>query len=134
MKILMVSSFLPYPLFSGGQVRLYNIIKELSKRHEITLVCEIRPNQTQDDIKEMEKYCKKVLTVKRKKQWTLKNIIETGLSKNSFLITNDKKSKNFFKFYKFIYNIKKFNTIKNNMRISINIDRFNFTYLNLKNS
>ncbi len=87
MKILLVSSYLPYPLFSGGQVRLYNIIKELSSRHEITLVCERRPTETDNDIKQVEKICKKVILVPRKKQWSLSNITKAGISSKSFLST-----------------------------------------------
>jgi glycosyltransferase involved in cell wall biosynthesis len=86
MKILMISSYLPYPLFSGGQVRLYNLIKELSAKHEITLICEKRPNQTEQDIHEVEKICKKVITVDRQKQWTIKNILKSGTSASSFLV------------------------------------------------
>ena len=37
MKILMLTPYLPYPLMSGGQTRSYNLIKNLSKKHEITL-------------------------------------------------------------------------------------------------
>src|SRR4051812_17649149 len=70
MKILLVSSYLPYPLHSGGQVRLYNLIKELSAKHEITLICEKRSHQTAEDISEMAKICKKVITVPRRKQWS----------------------------------------------------------------
>ncbi len=87
MKILMVSSFLPYPLFSGGQVRLFNLIKELSARHEITLICEKRENQTAEDENELGKICKKIITVKRKKQWSMRNILKTAFSSNSFLVT-----------------------------------------------
>ena len=87
MKILIISSYLPFPLYSGGQVRLYNIIKGLSKKHEITLICEKRSSQTENDIKEMEKICKKVITVDRKKQWSYSNILKTGFSLNPFLIT-----------------------------------------------
>lgn len=83
----MVSSYLPYPLFSGGQVRLYNLIKELSSKHEITLLCEKRSDQTDDDIKAVEKICKKVITVNRRKQWTAENILKSGTSSNSFLLT-----------------------------------------------
>src|SRR6266571_3410274 len=86
MKILMVSSYLPYPLLSGGQVRLYNLIKELSAKHEITLICEKREYQTEKDIKEVEKICKKVITVSRGKQWSLQNIIKSGVLRNSFLV------------------------------------------------
>ncbi|MBU3978734.1 glycosyl transferase family 1, partial [Patescibacteria group bacterium] len=60
MKILLISSYLPYPLFSGGQIRLYNLLKELSRNHRVTLICEKRGNQTESDVKEIEKICEKV--------------------------------------------------------------------------
>lgn len=85
MKILIVSSFLPYPLYSGGQVRLYNLIKELEGIHEITLICEIRTNQTLNDIEQIKKICHKVITVTRRKQWSLQNLFQTAVSKHSFL-------------------------------------------------
>jgi polysaccharide biosynthesis protein PslH len=87
MKILMISSFLPYPLYSGGHIRLYNLIKELSGKHEITLVCEKRNNQGDKEIEEVSRICKKVITVERKKQWSYSNILKTAFSKNPFLIT-----------------------------------------------
>lgn len=87
MKILLISSYLPYPLFSGGHVRLYNLIKELSSKHEITLVCEKRSHQTQKDIAEIEKICKKVIAVERRKQWSFSNILQAGTSSHSFLVT-----------------------------------------------
>ncbi|MBI5122413.1 glycosyltransferase family 4 protein [Candidatus Roizmanbacteria bacterium] len=87
MKILVISSYLPYPLHSGGHIRLYNLIKELSKKHEITLICEKRLHQTMEDIQEMEKICKKVVTVNRGKQWSVKNIAKTATSLHSFLVT-----------------------------------------------
>ena len=87
MNILLVSSYLPYPLFSGGHIRLYNLIKELSKKHKITLICEKRDYQTEKEISELRKFCKKVIAVPRKKQWSLVNIIKTGFSLSSFLIT-----------------------------------------------
>lgn len=83
----MVSSYLPYPLFSGGHIRLYNLISKLYKRHRITLICEKRDYQGNAEISELKKFCKKVITVTRKKQWTLPNILKTGLSLQSFLIT-----------------------------------------------
>ncbi|MBI5123436.1 glycosyltransferase family 4 protein [Candidatus Roizmanbacteria bacterium] len=90
MNILIVSSYLPFPLFSGGQIRLYNLIKNLSEKHSITLVCEKRESQTQRDIDEVSKICEKVYAVDRKKQWSAKNIIKTGFSLDPFLITGHK--------------------------------------------
>ena len=92
MKILMVSSFLPYPLYSGGNIRLYNLIKNLSKTHEITLICEKRINQKEEDIKNVEKICRKVYAVERKKQWSAVNVFKTAVSSNPFLITGHKSS------------------------------------------
>lgn len=86
MNILLVSSYLPYPLFSGGHIRLYNLIKELSHKHRITLVCEKRAYQGDAEIDELKKFCKKVITVPRKKQWSIKNILKTGLSTLPFLV------------------------------------------------
>jgi len=87
MNILIVSSYLPFPLLSGGHIRLYNLIKLLSRKHKITLICEKRSNQTDTDVKELEKICEKVITVKRKKQWSIENILKTGFSLNPFIIT-----------------------------------------------
>lgn len=87
MKILIISSYLPYPLFSGGHVRLYNLLKILGKKHEFTLVCEKRPNQTQEDIDAVKKLCTQVITVERKKQWSFINILKTGFSPYPFLLT-----------------------------------------------
>lgn len=86
MKILLVSSFLPFPLHSGGHIRLYNLLKLLSQKHDITLICEKRPHQTEADKKAVEEVCKKVITVNRKKQWTLAHILRAGFSTQPFLL------------------------------------------------
>ena len=53
MKILMLASYLPYPLLDGGKIRLYNLLKILRDNHQVTLICEKRPNQTQKDIDDL---------------------------------------------------------------------------------
>lgn len=88
MKILMLSSYLPYPLTDGGNIRLYNLLKNLSKKHDITLICEKRSHQTQKDIDEINKICKKIITINRPKVWSTKNIVKTALSINPLLITS----------------------------------------------
>jgi len=86
MKILLVSSYLPYPLYSGGHIRLFNLIKQLSHKHKITLICEKRDYQKDAEINEVKKFCKRVITFPRRKQWSLKNILKTGLSRLPFLV------------------------------------------------
>ncbi|RJQ37941.1 glycosyltransferase [Candidatus Microgenomates bacterium] len=86
MRILIISSYLPYPLFSGGHVRLYNLLKHLSTRHQIVFVCEKRDHQTEKDILEVKKFCEEIITVDRKKQWSLNNILKTAFSLYPFLL------------------------------------------------
>ncbi len=87
MKILMLTPYLPYPLLSGGQIRTYNLLKKLSKKHEITLFALIKENTERQYIPELEKYCAKVRVFKRSnKPFTLKNIIQTGFSSYPFLV------------------------------------------------
>lgn len=90
MKILLVSSYLPYPLINGGHIRLYNLLKSLKDRHEITLICEKREYQRETDIKAVEDVCNKVVTFPRKKQWSIANILKTGFSDDPFLIVGHK--------------------------------------------
>lgn len=85
MKILLVSSFLPFPLYSGGHIRLFNLLKELSQDHEITLVCEKRGYQTENDIAAVRKLCKEVFVFDRVKQWSMQTILKTGFSSDAFL-------------------------------------------------
>jgi len=83
----LVSSYLPYPLIDGGKIRLYNLLKILSEKHEITLICEKRPNQNLNDVKEIEKVCKKLITVDRPKALSLKNVSKSLLTLNPLLTT-----------------------------------------------
>lgn len=87
MRVLMLTPYLPYPLLSGGQIRTYNLLKNLSKKHDITLFALIKDESERIHIKELEKYCAKVLVFKRsEKPFTLQNIITTGFSTFPFLV------------------------------------------------
>jgi glycosyltransferase involved in cell wall biosynthesis len=87
MKILMLTPYLPYPPSSGGQVRSYNLIKNLAKDHQITLFSLIKDNNELKYVQELEKFCWKVKVFKRPgKPWTLKNILRTGFSLYPFLV------------------------------------------------
>src|SRR4030066_2030667 len=90
MKILMLTPYLPFPLMSGGQTRSYNLIKNLSKKHEITLFSLVKDDKERKYIPELEKYCKKVRVFNRPaKPWTLSNILRTGFSTYPFLVVRN---------------------------------------------
>jgi len=87
MKILMLVPFLPNTSMSGGQTRWYNIIKHLSKSHEITLFSLIKDESEKKFIPELEKYCKKVKVFYRPKSpWTARNLLLTIFSYYPLLV------------------------------------------------
>ena len=76
MKILFVSAVLPYPLHSGGQVRIFNLLTLLSKTHDITLCAFTRSDDEQKHISALS-FCKKVITVNRGHVWQIKYLMKT---------------------------------------------------------
>lgn len=83
----MLTPYLPFPDSSGGQIRSYNLIKDLSKKHEITLFSLIKDDSEKRFIPELTKYCTDVRVFKRSKSpWTLRNILLTGFGPYPFLV------------------------------------------------
>ena len=86
----MLTPYLPFPLMSGGQTRSYNLIKNLSKKHEITLFSLIKDNAERKNIPKLLKFCKDVRVFNRPpKPWTLKNILRTGFGSYPFLVVRN---------------------------------------------
>src|SRR3989338_7594969 len=79
MNILFVSAVFPYPLHSGGQVRIFNLLKILSKTHDITLCAFTRSDVEKKYISALS-FCKKVITVNRGHVWQLHYLIQTACS------------------------------------------------------
>lgn len=87
MKILMLTPYLPYPLMSGGQIRSYNLLKNLSQKHEITLFSFIRKDEEKKYLPELQKFCTKIEVFKRRPAWSIKNIILAGFTLYPFLVS-----------------------------------------------
>ncbi len=64
-KILIISPYFPYPPRDGGKVRLYNLIKHLSKENDVYLLAYIEPEASIDSINLAKKVCKEVFPVVR---------------------------------------------------------------------
>ncbi len=91
MKVLMLTPYLPYPLLSGGQIRTYNLLKQLAPKHEITLFSLIKHESEKQLIKQIAPYCKKVQVFRRsEKPFTLKNIFHTAISQYPFLVVRNR--------------------------------------------
>ncbi len=81
----MITPYIPRLHQSGGQRHSFFTIKYLSKTNNITLICYSR---NEEGLKEVEKYCHKVIIVKRGNTWSLKNILSAGFSLYPFLLVN----------------------------------------------
>jgi Glycosyltransferase len=90
MKILMLTPYVPYPPSSGGQIRTFNLLKYLSQKNQITLVCLYKNNEEKKYLKTLQNYCNKIYPCKRaEKPWQIKNIIKTIFSPLPFLIVRN---------------------------------------------
>ncbi len=87
MKILVFTPYVPYPPNSGGQTRTFNLIKNLSRKHEITSFSFLRTDQKEPDLSELKKYCRKIKIFRRKKSWdSPQKILATGFSLYPYLV------------------------------------------------
>ncbi len=90
MKILMVTPYLPYPPSSGGQVRSYNLLKNLAGRHEITLLSLITSDKEKEYLPRFKKLCSKVMVFKRpERPWMFSNIFKTGFGFFPFVVVRN---------------------------------------------
>ncbi|MGB9707246.1 MAG: glycosyltransferase family 4 protein [Microgenomates group bacterium] len=87
MKILMLTPYVPYPPSSGGQIRTFNLLKYLSKRHQITLIALYKNEEEKKYKKFLNPYCKQIYLCQRPpKPWTFKNIFRAIFSFYPFLV------------------------------------------------
>lgn len=75
MKILMLTPYLPYPLWSGGQIRTFNLLKNLAKKHEITLFSFIRNESEKKHLNVLKKYCEEVRFFVKRPPWSLTSLV-----------------------------------------------------------
>ncbi|MFO0704292.1 MAG: glycosyltransferase family 4 protein [Patescibacteria group bacterium] len=90
MKILMLTPYLPYPPNSGGQIRTYNLLRNLSREHSITLVSLYKNDAEKAHAETLRSFCKEVYLCKRpEKPWTFSNIFKAVFGVLPFLIVRN---------------------------------------------
>src|SRR5215813_772523 len=57
MKILFLCHRMPYPPKRGGKIRPFNMIRHLSRSHEVTVATLARTSQEWADAQELRRYC-----------------------------------------------------------------------------
>ena len=49
LRVLFITEFLPWPLNTGGRIRTYHILRQVGLRHEVTLVTQKAPEDTEGE-------------------------------------------------------------------------------------
>lgn len=83
----MITPYLPYPLVSGGQIRTYNLLKNLAPKHKITLAAFIREESERKYLEQLKPFCEKVILFKRRKAWSPINIFLSAITPFPFLVS-----------------------------------------------
>ncbi len=65
MRILFLSSWFPYPPDNGARIRVLNLLKQLSRQHEITLLA-FTQEEAQPKLEQIRAYCREIQTVPRR--------------------------------------------------------------------
>ncbi len=63
MKILFLSRWFPYPANNGSKLRVLNLLKGLSRCHEVTLLSFISPSEALPDQSVLQEFCTELYTV-----------------------------------------------------------------------
>lgn len=76
----MLTPYLPYPLWSGGQIRTFNLLKNLSQKHQITLFSFIREEKELHYLTILKEYCDEVKVFFKRPPWSLTSLILSGIT------------------------------------------------------
>lgn len=61
MRLIFISWWWPYPANNGSKIRIYNLLRQLSSIHDITLLSFAEPGEAQpDDIAHIQTFCQQV--------------------------------------------------------------------------
>lgn len=62
MNILFLSRWFPFPADNGSKIRVYNLLRQLAKRHTVDLVSFTEVEPTLQALEELKRYCRSVET------------------------------------------------------------------------
>ncbi|MFH1458944.1 MAG: glycosyltransferase [Candidatus Omnitrophota bacterium] len=80
MKILFLTSRLPYPPYGGDKVRVYNFLKQLAVKHQVTLISFIEDKSELKHVAALKEICQRVEVIHLKKWQSYLNCLFNCLS------------------------------------------------------
>lgn len=87
-KILFLSALFPWPLESGGHIRVYNLLKNLGGSHDITLFAYIRSEAERAFIPKVSHFCRSVSVFLRGRGWQPKYFLRAATSSYPLLLAS----------------------------------------------
>ena len=101
MKILFLANRFPYPPYRGDKLKIFNLAKQLSVRHELYLVTFIDNKSDYSYVSELEKYFSKINLVYMPHYMSAFNSLINVFSQTPFQI-------NYFKSERLAYTLREF--------------------------
>lgn len=74
MRILIITDSLPFPLVSGNRIRLYNLIRRIAEKHQVSIATLVESSYEQKFLPYLEELCVNVIAVNVKRQHPLLHI------------------------------------------------------------
>jgi sugar transferase (PEP-CTERM/EpsH1 system associated) len=62
MRILIISDYLPYPLIGGDRIRIYNLLRRVASRHEVSLAAFLETPEDAEGVDHLQQICVRVET------------------------------------------------------------------------
>jgi polysaccharide biosynthesis protein PslH len=86
MEILFITPRLPYPPFQGDRLKIYHLLRILSRNHRICLLSLVEDRREQELAKNLQGFCQEVRTVIHSKPCIYKNLIGNIFSHKPFQV------------------------------------------------
>lgn len=62
MQILIIADYLPYPLIGGDRIRIYNLLRRIASRHEVSLAAFLDKPEDNERVAHLQQFCARVET------------------------------------------------------------------------
>ncbi|MCI4669915.1 MAG: glycosyltransferase [Bacteroidia bacterium] len=86
MKVLVLTSRLPYPIEKGDKLRVYHQIRELAKKHELVLCSLIEEKPEKESLDHLRKFCSEIYTFPLDKMGIALSLVKAFLTGKSIQV------------------------------------------------
>lgn len=83
MRILVITDSVPYPLYSGDRLRVYNLMRRMAEEHEVSLATLNEDPSDVASVEHLKTFCKHVITspeIRKRRVAYIPGLVRYGLS------------------------------------------------------